>query len=358
MIGLSDAAASAITRSYTYRVRVQSWLGDQLLADDVPVASGSEEVDRTLRVPERVTLTVPRTDRGASWDPVDADAPLAAFGQRLTVTLGIGLGNGQTEWIQRGEYLIASAKADGDTVTVSAVGLLALVDEARLASPYQPSGTLVSTLRGLVEPALTVDVSTDLTDRAVPAGINYDEDRLGAVLELLDAWPADAHVAPSGYLSVVPATDPTVSILSLTDGAGGTVLRWAGESTRDGAYTAVVVRGTATDGGQVQGVAYDTTGGPLTYGGAFNPLPVPYFCTSPLLTTVAQCSAAAATRLATLRRTAARKVTAEIVPHPGLQAGDGVTVTGRGMTGQLAVVEALTLPLTPSGPQSLALRVV
>lgn len=359
MITLSDDATSVLTRSYTYYVRVQSWLGDTLLSDDVPVIDGGEEVDRSLRVPERATLTVPRTDRGVSWDPVEADAPLAAFGQRLTVTLGIGFGPEDVEWMQRGEYLVTASRPSGDTVQVEAAGLLQLIDEARLASPYQPSGTLVSTLRGLVEPALTVDISASLTDRNVPSGINVDEDRLGAVLELLDAWPADASVTADGYLSVAPAVDSATSVLSLTDGTGGTVLRWEGESTRDGACTCVVARGTASDGGQVQGVAYDLDGiSPLRYGGPFSPLPVPYFYSSPLLTTTSQCQAAATTTLARLRRHTARKLTASIVPHPGLQAGDAVTATGRGLTNQLCIVEALHLPYTPSGAETLTLRVV
>jgi hypothetical protein len=359
MISLSAEATSALTRSFTYRVRVQSWLGETLLDDDIPVAAGREEIDRTLRIPERVTLTVPRLDRGTTYDPVNADDPLAAFGQHLTVSLGIGLGNGQTEWFQRGEYLISQASTSGDAVEVEAVGLLALVDEARLVSPYQPTGTLASTLRGLVEPALTVNIDAGLTDRAVPAGMNWDEDRLGAVLELLDAWPADASVTSDGYLSVIPATDPTSSVLALTDGQGGTVLHWAGVSTRDSAYTAVVARGTAADGGLLQGVAYDQTGGPLSSGGAFNPLPVPFFYASPLLTTVAQCNAAARTVLARLRRTSAPKVTAEMVPNPALLTGDGVSATGRGLDGQLCVLEAYSLSLTADGGSATAtLRVI
>ena len=358
MITLSDDATSVLTRSWTYQVRVQSWLGDQLLSDDVPVIDGGEEVDRSLRVPERVTLTVPRTDQGVSWDPVEADHPIAAFGQRLTVTLGIGVGAGVTEWLQRGEFLVTASRPSGDTVQVEAAGLLTLIDEARLVSPYQPSGTLASTIRGLVEPALTVDVSESLTDRDVPDGMNIDEDRLGAVLELLDAWPADASVSQDGFLSVVPAADSSTSVLALTDGTGGTVLKWEGESARSGACTCVVARGTDAFGGQVQGVVYDLSGiSPLRYGGPFNPLPVPHVFESPLLASTSQCQAAASTVLDRLRRSTGCRISAEIVPHPGLQAGDCVTVTGRGLTNHPCIIESLSLPYVP-GSQTLTLRVV
>ncbi|SIQ07381.1 DUF5047 domain-containing protein [Micromonospora avicenniae] len=355
MIPLSEEALSVLTRSYRLRCAVESWLGDELLAAEVPVETASEETDRSLRVPERVTFTVPRYDRGVDWSPVTDDHPLAANGQRLRVQLGIEIGNGVTEWFQRGWFVIEDSIADGDSVSVAAVGLLSLVEEARLVSPYQPSGTLFNTLRGLVEPALTV-TSDGLIDRAVPSGINYDEDRLGAVLELLDAWEADARVTEDGYLYVSPAEPSRTPVLSLTDGQGGTVIQATGSSAREGAFNVVVARGTAPDGGQIQGVAYDYSG-PKRHGGPFNPLPVPYFYSSPLLTTVAQANSAARTVLARLKRSTAKEFQIEMVPHPGLQAGDTVAITTEEYTDLLCVVEALNLPYTAGGgSQRLTLR--
>lgn len=355
MIPLSDAAASVLTRSYTYHRRVESWLGGQLLADDIPVDSGREETDRSLRVPERVTLTVPRRDRGMSWAPTSDDHPLAARGQRLRVQLGIGVGGDVIEWLQRGWFVIQDSEAEGDDVSVVAVGLMSLVDEARLVSPYQPSGTLLSTLRGLVEPALTVVVDPSLTDRAVPAGVNYDEDRLDAVMELLDAWGAEAWVTEDGYLYATAATPATTPVLALTNQAGGTVIEATGSSSREGAWNVVVARGTAADGSQVQGVAYDTTG-PAAVGGDFNPLPVPFFFPSPLVTTVAQATKAAQTVLTRKKRSTSIEFAVDMVPHPGVQAGDTVTVTTDEHTDLLCTVETLNLPYTPDGRQSLKVR--
>lgn len=344
MIALTAEATSVLGRSFRYYVRAESWLGDELLADDIPIDTGSEENDATLRVPERVTLTVPRRDRGQSWSPVSDRHPLAANGQRLRIELGIGLGNGEVEWITRGWFLVQDSDTTGDVVNVAAVGLLTYLDEARLVAPYQPSGTLVSTLRGLIEPALTVDVDAALVDRSVPTAINYDDDRLGAVLQLLDAWPADAVITAEGYLSVVPAPTTFVPVLDLTDQAGGTVITACGASTREGAANAVVARGTATDGGQVQGVAYDFSAGPKAIGGPFNPLPVPEFFDSPLLTTVAQCQAAALTRLRRRQARTARGFDVEMVPHPGLLPGDVVTLTTDDFTALPCVTESIVLP--------------
>jgi hypothetical protein len=342
-----DVAAVLAGGSFVYSLRVESWLDGELLAEDVPVVTGSEEVDRSLAVPERVTLTVPRERDGFDWTPHDLTPahPLAANGQRLRVLLGVGVGNGVTEWFQRGEFLIYESAADGPTVSVTAVGLLYLISEARLVSPYQPSGTLVSTLRGLVEPALTITVDGALTNRSVPSGVNYDEDRLGAVGELLDAWPAQARVVSDGYLLVEPVTTPTVPVLVLTsDGDTATVVTVTGSSTRDGAASVVVARGTAADGGQLQGVAYDLSTGPHAYGGPFNALPVPQYFYSPLMTTVAQCTAAARTILRRLSQRTQNVRTVTCVPRPDLEPGDAVEVDG-----VLCTVEGMTLPYTAAG---------
>lgn len=351
MIGFSDEALAIIaSRSYKYYVRASSWLGDQLLHDDVPIASGSEETDRSLTVPDRVTLGVPRRKDGFDWSPIGDEHPLAANGQQLHIELGVGLDSNRVDWVGRGWFVIQDSEASGDQVDVTCVGRLSFIDEARLISPYQPTGTIADTLRGLVEPGLYVFIDPLLTDRSVPTGINYDEDRLGAVLELLDAWPAAAYVNSWGFYNVQPAgfLEAADAALSLTNGVGGTVIQATAATTRDGGFDCVVARGTATDGGQVQGVAYNLDG-PKSFGGTFNPLPVPYFFASPLLTTVDQCNDAAATVLARLKREAAQQFELTMVPNPALQVGDVVNITTAAFTDLRCSVEYLALPYTASG---------
>lgn len=361
MLDLSAAARSAVSGSWVMHTRVESWLGATLLADDVPVIGGTHETDRSLRNPDRVTLSVPRLDRGVAWDPTaDPEHPLAPFGQRLRVSIGVELAPGRVEWLSRGWFLVRETEIQGDSVRVDAVGLLQLIDEARFAAPFQPTGTFVSTLRKLVEPALVVDVDDAPADRAVPAGKSWDEDRLAAVIELLDAWGADMLVSAGGVLVVKDTSDPVTPSLTLSDGAGGTVVEWGAQTSRDGGATVVVARGEASTGATVQGVVYDTDpSSPLRDGGPFNPLPVPHFYYSPLLTTTAECQAAAASVLARLRRSASRSVAVTTTPHPGLQAGDLVTVNGLGLVDAACTVESLRVPLTASsGALTATVRVV
>lgn len=354
MLTISAEAAAAVRRSWVMHTRVDSWRGAQLLAEDIPVSSGTHETDLDLRIPDRVTLTVPRLDRGVSWDPsTDTGHPLAAYGQRLRICVGVELAHHRIEWIQRGWYLIQDADCPDDEVRITAATLTTWVDEARLTAPYQPTGTMVSTLRALVEPALTVDVTAAPTDRAVPAGLSWDEDRLAAVYELLDAWPAAARVDATGALVITAPPSGTQTVDLDLVGVEDVVVASGGGSTRDGALTCVVARGEDANGTPVQGVALDLSGGPLDATGAFNPLPVPEFFFSPLLTTVDQCQQAASTILARRRRQVTRPRTVIAVPNPALEAGDVVSLGDEGV----GVVQTLRMPLTPAdGPMELGAR--
>lgn len=361
MIEMSDIAAAGLSRGNQRRyLRIESWYGEDLVDDDLPAFDAREEVDRGSNVPERITFSVPREVGGVNYAPTTIDAPLGANGQRIRVLIGIGLQGDQVEWVQRGWYVITESEqaTDGDSVAVQAAGLLWKIQEARLVNPLQPSGTFISTIRSLVEPALTVDFDTALVDRSVPASVNYDEDRLGALAATLSAWPAEADMTADGILYVRAPVTPVEAdkVLDLTTASGGTVIVATGSSTREGVYNAVVAQGAAADGTIVRGVAYDGTG-PKRYGGPFNEFAVPYYFDSPLLTTQAQAVKAAATRMANIKRQTGQEYRVEMVPHPALQVGDLISLTTEDLPYTLAVIEYLSLPLNADGgPMGLRVR--
>lgn len=355
MITVTDDTAAVLTgSSFVQAIRVESWLAGQLLDADIPLSAGAEDLDRSLRVPERITLSVPRLYRGASYAPVAVDDPLAANGQRLRVLYGVTGRGGRVEWIQRGWFVLQDAIPSGDTVEVTGAGLLTLIDEAELVSPFVPSGTMGSFLRKLLEPALTVDLTAAPTDRSVPASLAVDQDRLQGVYSLLDAWAADGYVSADGVFTVIPAGQPSEVDVFIDDTT--TAIRAAGTSTRDGTATVIVVRGTTTDGGQIQAVTYETTG-PRPYAGPFNPLPVPFYFASPLLTSVTQCAAAAATVLERRRRASGATLQVEAVPDPRLQLGDVARVTTDEYGQVDGPIEQLRLPyVADGGPMVLGVR--
>lgn len=372
MIDVSDECAMMLDNlTFVMSCRASITLAGAVLLDDIPVITGTEEFDDALRVPERVVITVPRVVDGVDLTPTEATDPLAPYGQRLHIKIGIGLGQ-RTEWLDRGEFLIERVELSGTDIQVTAVGLLALIDEARLVGPFQPTGTLLTALRTLIEPALTVRVDSSVTalDRAVPASLNDDEDRLGAALDVLTAWPARAQVTPSGYLQVWPDDyyPPSTFLqrynFTEDDVAQNyaNILELGGALTRDGLYNAVVARGLAADGNTVAAAAYDRTpGGPTEFRGPFNPLPVPFFYYSPLITTAVQAQSAANGILARRAARSADRIKMTCVPDPRIVGNDLVQYRAERSTDVdreiPCVVEHLSLPYTAdSGPMTVVLR--
>jgi Domain of unknown function (DUF5047) len=376
MIDCSDECHQVLDgRTFVMRARASVSLAGRTIASDLPIAAGNEEFDGSIRVPERVQIKIPRVLDGVDMIPTSATHPLAPYGQRLHVSIGIGVSGGVTEWLNRGEFLTQEVSLDGDAVAVTAVGLLALVDEARLVQSFQPSGTFVTALRQLVEPAVTiiVDPAVLALDRTVPAGLNEDEDRIGALYSLLDAWPASAQITPGGWLAVKPAghheTGGFVQLRNFIDSGGAArnyanILEVGGSLSRDGLANVVVARGmdVVTGTGQYMAAAYDKTpGSPTSLLGPFNPLPVPIYYFSPLLASAQQCQDAA---VAMLRRKAgltAQKIQVNCVPDPRMVGNDLITYVPTRSVGDgydiPAVVERMTLPYTSdSGPMILTLR--
>ena len=368
-IEVSDRLASVLAgRSFRMVCKATITRGAEVLAADLPVDVGREECDATLRVPERVTLTIPRVIDGVDWSAAGTDSPLMPYGQRVHVKLGVAVGADGYEWINRGEFLLQEVDFTGAQITVTAVGLLALVDEAELVAPYLPTGTIGAAIRRLVEPALTVVISPDLTDRAVSSGLTIDQDRLQGVLDLLDAWPARAQVTPDGYLHVLPAdeygtaVDDTGMIIQRRHDDTGTsrpnVVQVSTASSRSGVTNAMVVRGSNTDGAPIQGVAYDTSGGPASYGGPFNPLPVPEYFSHGTVRSVAIATAVARAMLNRKTAPFRRAWKVDAVPQPRLLLGDQLVYQpGDGQDPADVVVERVVMPYTAeSGAMLLTLR--
>jgi hypothetical protein len=361
VVPLSDAAWATLGGNTPIACRVQAWRDGRLLAASVPVASGQLTGDRSLAVPEEVRLTVPTSVDGFRWDPLREDDPLAPYGSRLRVAVGVQLANRKYEWLRRGEFLVTDVVRDGDSVNVTAPSILQLVAEARLVTPLQPKSgdTLKRLARRLVEPGLPVKFDDALVDRAVPvSSLQWDDDRLGALQELAAAWPARLRMHRDGYLLFEPDTDPDPT--DYVADSQGAIDRTTAATGRDGGVNCVVARGTAADGTQVQGVAYDTvSASPTRYRGPFSPYPVPQFFDSPLLTTVAQCQAAATTIMRKRRRAVARAITQDMTPAPMLELGDVIRTFDDRLGGPAQLsIETMVLPLTAGdGAMTLGLAV-
>jgi hypothetical protein len=142
-------------------------------------------------------------------------------------------------------------------------------------------------------------------------------------------------------------------VATFTDGDGGTVATAERTSTRDGVYNAVKATGAQSgDTPPVSAVVYDTdAASPVNWNGPYGH--VPMFYSSPLITTTAEATAAATTRLGNVRRgSTAFKVDALIDPR--LQVRDVVRVRTGTIAG-VGRIDSMSIDLAPgaSGRMSL-----
>lgn len=342
---------------------VQAWLGGSLLASAVPVQRGRASASVAQEVPERLDLTVPRFADGRDWLPMTAADPLARFGQELSVSVVVWSAVTGAEYETRvGRYVITAWDYDDGnaTIRVTAEGVLHRVERARLTSPVTPrsGGTLVSEARRLMPAGLSAGFSPALVDRACPQSMEWSEDRLGALYEIADAWPARIRTDPWGQVQFLPVLPQVpVPVLSLTDGLPygglpgnqrGTVIGADRSDDAAGAYNTVVARSSASDV-DIQAVEVQTSG-PMAATGPMGP--VVKFWSSPLLTSQGQASAAARTMLRNSlwpRRT----VPVELVPDPRIDLDDPVELIRDGIR-DWGYVTAYDLPLTVAdGPMRL-----
>lgn len=308
--------------------RVSSWKNGELLAEDIPVTSGNVTWTGSQNVPEAVTLSVPRRDRGVNyWPGSDPDHPLARFGQQLDISIVVTSQIDGLEYETRlGRFKITDWKLSGDLIDVTAAGILSIVEEARLTVPLAPrtSGTLFSEFRRLLPAGVAVDIASTLTDRPCPQSMEWGEDRLAALYEIAAALPAQLRTNSTGQLTLGDPLLVPDPVVTFRDGEDGTLVGTTDYDTREGAYNVVVARGEQTDEqskAQVYAIACQTTG-PMkvdTYG------EVPTYLTSKLLNTTARCRTAAEAHLVrTVRQS--RIIPVEIVPDPRIELDDAARI--------------------------------
>ena len=339
-------SADALASIASWRPMVSSWLGSEVLADDIPVIGGRATWTVSQAVPSSLSLTVPvesvEAGRRVSWRPHGPGDALGRFGQSLDVSI---LSEGSLTRL--GRFQIQEWSGD-EEVQVAAAGMLQRVLDDRFLAPTGPraGGTLLSELARLLPDGMTVTVDGALVDRVCPRAMEWDEDRLEAVYDIVDAWPARLREDSWGNLRVLPPLPEVPSpVVTFTDGEGGTLISAPTSDSREGAPNIFVARSSA-DGVEAQAeVAIED--GPMAASGPYGR--VPTFFSSPLLLTVEQCWRAARTRmLSSQRQSRIRQVSC--APDPRIELDDPVElVTGAGTADEVrewGYVVGVDLPLT------------
>lgn len=345
--------ADLIGQSATVRTRVDVWLDGELAAESVPLLAGELLANGDQQVPEAVTLSVPaRDDTGREWVPADPTSPLSQHGQRLRLTYLLGRADGTELAVGLGWFPITSWESNGWTVELEAAGLGHALDEWKLYTPTSPptSATFQSEARRLVEGTMPVEFSPALANRAVPTSLAWQDDRLAALHQLADAWPARLYVDSDGVLTFAEPHDDEADPADITLAAiGDVVVRASSGGTREGVYSVVVARGEdSTSAGRppVYAVVQELDSAAPTYVERYGR--VVRFFSSPLLTTAAQCQAAGRTMLDESRR-AASTIPVELLPDPRITIGTRVDYLNADGELVRARVESYRLPLTAQG---------
>lgn len=328
--------------------RMSAWLDGRLLAETVPVHRGRLTADASQQVPERLTFSVPRWD-GRDWLPGANPAhPLARFGQYVILTIVVTSPvTGMEYETVIGRFQIRSWKNDvlQGLVQVEAVGVLQIAAGDRLPSPLAPTGTLATELRRLLPAGLSAAISPALVDRDCPRSMEWADDRIGALYEIADAWPARLRTDQWGQIAALPALpDIPTPVISLTDGEGGTVVGTTRTDTRDLVYNRIVVRASGTDTANrppIQAVVDQVTG-PMRVGPPYGT--ETKYWSSPLITTIEQAQASGATMLADSLRPS-RTIPVTIAPDPRLDLDDPVEIISDGSR-DWGYITAYDLPLT------------
>lgn len=339
-------SSAVLAAAASWECTATAWLGGVVLAENIPL-TGRATGDIGQKVSKRVRVTVPRFSvedgRTVDWLPRTDDAPLAKNGQVLDITI---TADGVSA--RMGRYLITDWRAGDGTIEVDAAGMLRIPEDDRLPRPLAPrdGGTLRSEFARLLSPQLSVQFGSGLVDRECPRAMEWGEDRIGALYEIADAWPARLREDEWGQVVLLPPL-PLVSnpVLSLTDGENGTVVSAPTSDTRTEGWNRVVAR-SSRDAVDAQGIAEITTGyrsvnGP--YGVVSRSL------NSPLFDSPEQCREAAAALLAdSARRSRVREVTMAPDTRPDLD--DPVEIiTDKGTPQQVrewGYVVGYDLPLT------------
>lgn len=338
----------AALRAPTMRVvsRVTASTGDVLSADD-----GAVTMDATRATQRTAQLELGPTETLTAKQVYDLVMTPAV---ELTIERGLRLATG-TELIPLGVFSTDKASFNprvSSTVSWTGSDRSKKVARARFVSPYSIAAANTLALAGstLIRsrfPRAQVDFG--LVTETINASILYDagpeSDPWKEAQRLFSDYGYDLHFNGLGVCVAQPVDDSAAAQVAFSFGVGETSLVTDAsiDGSLDRTYNGALVTGEGTDlVAPVQALVWDDDpDSPTYYLSGFGQRP--YFYTSSLLTTVAQCTTAARKILST-KRGSAQQIAWSSVVNPALEPLDMVEATFAGRTSRM-VIDKLTIPL-------------
>lgn len=356
---VTGAFLNALRGPHTPYIRVRAWRDGVQVGGVLNVLDGSVTAEASPAGPRR-TLSVEFAPAKGLWDA------LAPTGTKLLAYRGVRYVNGNVEQVQVGEFYIDEQSLDygpGGGLSCTAPDLWARVQRARFETPRTTSGLALDNAVTLTLEATggtTATLAGDFT--ATSRKAIWERDREEAISALAHAAGAWVYIEVDGNISTraVPSLSQP-AVWTIDASASGVLLDASRSRSRQRTYNVVVVSAEQTDGTApfTPVTVEDSDSASPTYtGGPFGR--VPFFYSSPLITTSAQATKVGKSILRRVTGLAAQVELTNIV-NPALEVGDVLHVLLPGRDGDVPVVEshlidALTTPLTPGGTQTIRTR--
>lgn len=322
----------------------------------IPLLDGSITMDRTASTRRSGSLTTLSSDPALTAD-------VRAFPQGAYVDLrrGILYGDRTREVVPLG-YLrceSVSVAAEDGTAQVELADRMAQVDDTVFSRPWSaagmnPTDAIVQLVRD-VFPGITANVTPQATPTAL-TDTTYEDSRASAVADIATAIGYETFFNATGDLVVrpLPTIDSANPVWTIDAGRTGVLVSVTDATDRTETINGVLVRGQArASSPPVSALTVDNSTGPFRWGGPFGK--VLRVVDSSVVANVKQAKDTGAAILAS-QLGLGRTLTLAAVPNPALVPGDTVAVVFPSGATEYHMIDAITIPLTPTDAIGLTTR--
>ena len=284
----------------------------------------------------------------------------------LQIKRGLVLADGTTEYVSLGIFSTDTCEYNADvtgTLTWEGSDRSKKIARARFTDPYQiASGTTLATAGTTLLQSRWGSVPVNFTNVSETIGVTItyeageNSDPWECARQLFNDYGYDLHFDGDGTAVAILVPDPATSAPVFDFGSGATqlVLDATISGSLEKTYNGVIVTGEGTNvATPARAEAYDTDpNSPTYYGGPYGK--VPFFYSSPLLTSSTLCSIVALKILAVVKGKTSQLSWPAIV-NPALEPLDVIKLNFDG-TQTIAVIDQLTIPLAADEPMTATAR--
>lgn len=350
MYNVSSAFISELRKSsMTVAVQVIASDGTTLSIDN-----GSVDMDSSRSIGRTASLTLTPT---ATLSAIGVYNLVMTPGIEITIRRGL-LINGVAEYATLGVFTTDSADFDIDvegTVNWTGSDRSKRISRARFVSAYKiAKNTLLATAGAnlltdrYAQTVYNFSNVLDTVEHKVVFDAGDQSNPWASARKLFADHGYDLHFDGNGTAVAQAIPDPATAEPVFDFGSGETNLVLDGQinGTLESTYNGVVATGEGSGNTTPKrSVVWDTDETSPTYWqGGYGQ--IPFFYSSPLLTTVAKCTTAATALLSRLKG-AASQLSWSAIPNPALEPLDVITITYNGVTSTF-VIDAITIPLRAS----------